>query len=80
MAATVLDEVKASLIALVGGMNQADTNAMLGSMEALDRLLASRGRELDPRLTHFLERRSYAKALQFLGGASDVPSGTCGPR
>jgi hypothetical protein len=53
---------------------------MIAGMERLDRLVAESRGTLDPRLAHFLERRSYAKALDFLGGAADVPRGTCGPR
>jgi len=36
--------------------------------------------ELHPQLAHFLEQRSYAKALLFLGGAEDIPVGRCGGR
>ena len=35
---------------------------------------------LHPQLLHFLERRSYAKAAMFLGGAEDIPVGVCGGR
>ena len=34
--------------------------------EKLDGLLASAPRDLDPRLRHFLERKSYEKALHHL--------------
>jgi hypothetical protein len=45
------------------------------------RLSWPQGREvLHPQLVHFLENRSYAKALMFLGGASDIPVGVCGGR
>jgi hypothetical protein len=38
-----------------------------------------RGRPgLHPQLAHFLENRSYAKALMFLGGDTDIPVGICG--
>lgn len=59
-------------------MKAADTAGMLRNMEVLDRLVTAHGSELEPRLAHFLARRSYAKALEFLGGASDVPAGSCG--
>ena len=80
MATANLDLLKASLIDLVAGMKAADTPKMLRSMEQLDGLVAARKSELDPQLAHFLERRSYAKALEFLGGADDVPRGTCAPK
>jgi hypothetical protein len=49
-------------------------------MARLDEAL-ERGRAgLHPQLVHFLERRSYAKALMFLGGETDIPVGACGGR
>jgi hypothetical protein len=36
--------------------------------------------DLHPQLVHFLEKRSYPKALLFLGGESDIPAGSCGGR
>ena len=41
----------------------------------------ARGRTaLHPQLVHFLENRSYAKAVMFLGGETDIPVGACGGR
>lgn len=80
MSETPLDQLKATLIDLVGGMTSADTARMLRSMEQLDDLVAAHKAVLDPRLSHFLERRSYAKALDFLGGAAGIPAGTCAPK
>lgn len=34
--------------------------------------------QLHPQLVHFLGNRSYAKALMYLGGESDIPVGICG--
>ncbi len=36
--------------------------------ENIERLSASLPRPIDPRLAHFLERRSYDKALEMLEG------------
>ena len=80
MTPTPLDLIKASLIDLVDEMKAADTPKMLRGMEELDGLVVAHKADLDPRLAHFLERRSYAKALDFLGGAVDVPRGTCAPK
>lgn len=78
----LLEQIKGSLIALLGEMNRADTTAMVASLERLDALVAQRQArtELDPRLLHFLERRSYAKALEWLGGSAEIPAGTCAPK
>jgi hypothetical protein len=80
MTTAPLDRLQACLIELAAAMKAADTPNMLRSMEQLDELVAAHKRDLDPRLAHFLERRSYAKALEFLGGAADVPRGTCVPK
>ena len=55
-------------------------SAALNDVEALH---AAHGRELHPQLAHFLEGRSYAKALAWLGGQSEFgrpssPPGGCG--
>jgi hypothetical protein len=54
-------------------------SAALNEVEALH---AEHGRELHPQLAHFLEGRSYAKALAWLGGESGFgrpssPPGGC---
>ncbi len=73
-------EIKASLITLLNGITSADGNAIATATARLDDLV-ERGRGgLHPQLVHFLERRSYAKALMFLGGESHVPAGSCGGR
>jgi hypothetical protein len=73
-----LAEIKACLIDLTGAINRSDTRGMLASMEQLDALVRGQSAMLDARLAHFLERRSYAKAIDYLGGAQDVPRGRCG--
>ncbi|HEY1792635.1 MAG TPA: hypothetical protein VGG34_06930 [Opitutaceae bacterium] len=47
-------------------------------MAEIEALVAENRASLDPRLAHFLDRRSYAKALALLGGDRAVPAGTCG--
>jgi hypothetical protein len=49
-------------------------------MAWLDTALAQGRGVLHPQLVHFLERRSYAKALMFLGGEQNIPVGVCGGR
>lgn len=71
-------EIKASLIALLNGIKLADGKIIVEATARLDDL-AERGRSgLHPQLVHFLERRSYNKALMFLGGETDIPAGICG--
>lgn len=79
MSDDLISQIQGGLIDLVSGMKHPDTHKMLRSMERLDALLASQRDDLDPRLAHFLERRSYAKALEFLGGGRPA-SGACGTK
>ena len=48
---------------IVTGQAQGDIREALAS---LDDVLENADKELDPRLAHFLERRSYVKALAFI--------------
>jgi hypothetical protein len=73
-------QIKETLSALMEGIKLSDGDAVGLQMARLeDQLREGRGR-LHPQLVHFLERRSYPKALMFLGGESDLPAGSCGGR
>jgi hypothetical protein len=73
-------EIKAALIALLDAIKNSNAKVIAAEMVRLDDF-ALRGRQsLHPQLLHFLERRSYAKAAMFLGGAEDIPVGLCGGR
>jgi hypothetical protein len=47
------------------------------AIQALDKVLTERGNELPGRLRHFLENRSYQKALVLVEGG-EPEKGTCG--
>lgn len=73
-------EIKDALISLLNAIKQSNAKVIADEMARLDDF-AARGRlSLHPQLLHFLERRSYAKAAMFLGGAEDIPVGACGGR
>ena len=71
---------KTSLTALLEGIAQSDGGVIATEMARLDEILEKARSDLHPQLVHFLERRSYAKAVMFLGGESDIPVGICGGR
>lgn len=73
-------EIKAALIALLDGIKNANAPVIAKEMARLDEFAAAGRLTLHPQLLHFLERRSYAKAVMFLGGESDIPVGLCGGR
>jgi hypothetical protein len=73
-------QIKDSLTALLAAIKAADGQMVATEMARLDDYL-ERGRAgLHPQLVHFLQNRSYAKALMFLGGETNIPVGVCGGR
>ena len=67
-------EIKASLIALLNGIKAADGKMIAVATAHLDGLVERCRTGLHPQLVHFLEHRSYNKALLFLGGTTDNPA------
>jgi hypothetical protein len=73
-------QIKESLRSLLAAIKTADGQTIADEMARLDDYL-ERGRPgLHPQLVHFLQNRSYAKALMYLGGETDIPVGVCGGR
>jgi hypothetical protein len=77
---TMETQIKAALISLLAGIKRADGPVIQAEMTRLDDFLEAGRATLHPQLVHFLERRSYAKAVMFLGGETDIPVGACGGR
>ncbi len=73
-------QIKESLVALLAAIKASDGQTIAAEMVKLDEYLARGRAGLHPQLVHFLENRSYAKALMFLGGETDIPVGVCGGR
>lgn len=71
-------KIKENLQALQDAISRADSAKITSALQELDQLKTNHARELDSRLLHFLQRRSYRKALVFLGGDKDIPAGICG--
>lgn len=73
-------QIKVSLISLLDAIKRTDGPVIAVEMAKLDEFLAQ-GRAaggLHPQLVHFLEKRSYAKALMFLGGETLLRQGYAG--
>jgi hypothetical protein len=73
-------QIKDSLVALLVAIKAANGQGIADEMARLDEFLARGRAGLHPQLVHFLENRSYAKALMFLGGETNIPVGVCGGR
>jgi hypothetical protein len=66
-------QIKDSLIALLNGIKNSDGAVIVREMAALDEAVSPARSGMHPQLEHFLQRRSYAKALAFLGG-EEIPA------
>ncbi len=76
-------EIKTALESFDSAVKKADGAGISAALTRLEALLAAHRSELHPQLVHFLEGRSYAKALLWLGGESGFakpasPPGGCG--
>ncbi|MBI2512960.1 MAG: hypothetical protein HYV96_13355 [Opitutae bacterium] len=77
------EQIKAALQSFDSAVKNADGAGISTALIRLESLLTAHRAELHPQLVHFLEGRSYAKALLWLGGESGFakpasPPGGCG--
>lgn len=75
--------IKAALQRFDAAVKAGDGPGLSAALGELESLLAAHRADLHPQLAHFLEGRSYAKALLWLGGDSAFakpasPPGGCG--
>lgn len=71
-------QIKLAITRMLAAIKSGDGQIVAEAMAELDGCLEQERMTLHPQLVHFLENRSYAKALMFLGGETDVPVGVCG--
>lgn len=71
-------QIKSAIIKMLAAIKAGDGQVVAEEMARLDGWLEQGRMALHPQLVHFLENRSYAKALMFLGGETDIPVGVCG--
>ena len=69
----MIHEIKESLLAIVSPNEKPD---LVVALRKLDECVQERGNEMNPRLRHFLENRSYEKALLWIDGEKP-PKGIC---
>lgn len=64
--------IEKSLRVLVGGTNEIDKEKIIQVLKSLDNDLVKNREVLPKKLIHFLEKRSYHKALEFIEESGDV--------
>ena len=72
----VMEELKSSLLLITNPKN-AKPGEFIRELKSLDEILKQNASNLDPRLKHFLQNRSYEKALIWLKG-EEPEKGVCG--
>ena len=65
-------ELHASLQAMMEAIDTGQTGSIATHVQRIDELGQALGDETPPMLRHYLERRSYAKALDFLEGRDEA--------
>ncbi len=73
------DKIKAALIRFNGAIKNSDGPALSSALSEVESLLATHRAELHPQLVHFLEGRSYAKALAWLGAGDELAAKPASP-
>ncbi len=73
-------DIRDSLRRLLAAIKASDGASVEVEMGRIEDVLGRERDRLTPRLAHFLQNRSYAKALALLDSEAGVPSGTCGGR
>lgn len=77
-------KIKAALIRFNEAIKSADGAALSAALNEVEALLGAQREQLHPQLRHYLEGRSYAKALAWLGAGDELaarpssPPGGCG--
>ena len=77
-------KIKAALMRFNEAIKNSDGAALSSALNEVEALFLAHRGELDPQLVHFLEGRSYAKAMAWLGSGDALaarpssPPGGCG--
>jgi len=72
-------KIKAALIRFNEAIKNSDGPGISAALNEVEALLASERASLDPQLRHFLEGRSYAKALAWLGAGEVLDARPASP-
>ena len=72
---TDLDQALQRMLELI--QNKAASPELLAQIERLDQLAQELGPETPPMLRHYMEKRGYPKALEFLAGLDERQKPNC---
>ena len=72
-----LEQVHITLQALMAAIDNGEGELIATHLRRLDELGQELGKEAPPMLRHYLEKRSYTKALDFLEGRDEAAAPNC---
>ena len=72
-----LEQVHATLQALMTAIDNGEGESIATHLRRLDELGQELGKEAPPMLRHYLDKRSYAKALNLLEGRDEAAAPNC---
>lgn len=72
-----LEQVHTTLQALMTAIDNGEGESIAAHLRQLDELGQELGSEAPPMLRHYLEKRSYTKALDFLEGRDEAAAPNC---
>ena len=72
-----LDQLHATLQALMAAIDNREGESIAAHLQRLDELGQDLGNQVPSELRHYLEKRSYAKALDFLEGRDEAATPNC---
>jgi hypothetical protein len=71
------EELHATLTDMLQAINEGSGEVIAAKVRRIDEIHAALGGEAPPMLRHYLERRSYTKALDFLEGRDETVTPNC---
>ena len=72
-----LEQVHITLQALMTAIDNGEGESIATHLRQLDELGQKLGKEAPPMLRHYLDKRSYTKALDFLEGRDEAAAPNC---
>ncbi len=72
-----LDQLHTTLQALMAAIDNGESESITTHLRRLDELGQELGNETPPMLRHYLDKRSYIKALGFLEGRDEAAAPNC---
>ena len=72
-----LEQLHTELQALMAAIDNREGESIAAHLRQLDELGQELGKEAPPMLRHYLEKRSYTKALDFLEGRDEAAAPNC---